>query len=135
MNLKKVTQKNADGSSISYEFDVPKMQDIPDHPGDPKGTDTVPAWLTPGEFVMNAEATRMFEPQIEAMNNAGRAVQKSQGGTIPQYKADGGMASFVDDTASGGMTQIPMTSDGTVTPYNIPADTGGNINDAGCYQF
>ena len=130
MNLKKVTQKNADGSSISYEFDVPKMQDIPDHPGDPKGTDTVPAWLTPGEFVMNAEATRMFEPQIEAMNNAGRAVQRQQGGTIPEYKADGGMASFVDDTASGGMTQIPMTSDGTVTPYNIPADTGGNINDA-----
>ena len=90
MNLKKVTQKNADGSSISYEFDVPKMQGIPDHPGDPKGTDTVPAWLTPGEFVMNAEATRMFEPQIEAMNNAGRAVQRQQGGTIPEYKADGG---------------------------------------------
>ena len=90
MNLKKVTQKNADGSSISYEFDVPKMQGVPDHPGDPKGTDTVPAWLTPGEFVVNAEATRMFEPQIEAMNDAGRAVQRQQGGTIPEYKADGG---------------------------------------------
>lgn len=90
MNLKKVTQKNADGSSISYEFDVPKMQGVPDHPGEPKGTDTVPAWLTPGEFVMNAEATRMFEPQIEAMNNAGRAVQRQQGGTIPEYKAEGG---------------------------------------------
>ena len=89
MNIKKFTQKNADGSSISYEFDVPKMQSIP-HPGEPKGTDTVPAWLTPGEFVMNAEATRMFEPQIEAMNNAGRAVQAAQGGTIPEYAARGG---------------------------------------------
>lgn len=104
MNLKKVTQKNADGSSISYEFDVPKMQGIPDHPGDPKGTDTVPAWLTPGEFVVNAEATRMFEPQIEAMNEAGRAVQKAQGGSIPEYHEDGGVAGsylggqgFVDD--------------------------------------
>ena len=107
MNLKKVTQKNADGSSISYEFDVPKMQGVPDHPGEPKGTDTVPAWLTPGEFVMNAEATRMFEPQIEAMNDAGRAVQRQQGGTIPEYKAEGG----------------------TVTDYDIPADASGNIND------
>lgn len=90
MNIKKVTQKGADGSSITYEFDVPKMQDVPAHPGGPKGTDTVPAWLTPGEFVMNAEATRMFEPQIEAMNDAGRSMQLAQGGTIPEYKADGG---------------------------------------------
>ena len=53
------------------------------HPGKPIGTDTVPAWLTPGEFVMNAEATRMFGPIIEKMNNAGRVQQASQGGTIP----------------------------------------------------
>lgn len=90
MNLKKVTQKNSDGSSISYEFDVPKMQGIPDHPGSPKGTDTVPAWLTPGEFVMNAEAVREFGPEIEQMNNHGRAIQKAQGGTIPEYHNKGG---------------------------------------------
>lgn len=69
---------------------VPMMEGIPDHPGSPKGTDTVPAWLTPGEYVMNAEATRMFEPQIEAMNDAGRAVQARQGGSIPEYSAHGG---------------------------------------------
>ena len=107
MNLKKLTKKGADGSSITYEFDVPKvpqMEGVP-HPGEPKGTDTVPAWLTPGEFVVNAEATRMFEPQIEAMNEAGRAVQKAQGGSIPEYHEDGGVAGsshlggqgFVDD--------------------------------------
>ena len=112
MNLKKVTQKNADGSSISYEFDVPKMQGVPDHPGEPKGPDTVPAWLTPGEFVVNAEATRMFEPQIEAMNNAGRAVQRQQGGTIPEYKADGGVV------------------DNSVERYDIPSDYKGNVGDA-----
>lgn len=54
------------------------------HPGRPKGSDTVPAWLTPGEFVMNAEAARMFAPQIQAMNDRGKAVQKAQGGTIPE---------------------------------------------------
>ena len=89
MDIKKFTQKNADGSSLSYEFNVPPVQSIP-HPGEPKGTDTVPAWLTPGEFVMNAEATRMYGPQIEAMNNAGRAVQAYQGGTVPEYAARGG---------------------------------------------
>ena len=100
MKLKSYTNKDRYGNMTSFEFyegasvdmgDVPPMmQGIPDHPGGPKGTDTVPAWLTPGEFVMNAEATRMFEPQIEEMNNAGRAVQAQQGGTIPEYAADGG---------------------------------------------
>lgn len=99
MKLKSYTNKDRYGNMTSFEFyegasidmgDVPPMmQGIPDHPGDPKGTDTVPAWLTPGEFVMNAEATRMFEPQIEEMNNAGRAVQAQQGGTIPEYAAHG----------------------------------------------
>ena len=97
MKLKNFTQKDRYGNMTSYDFyesddnmGVPEMQGIPQHPGGPKGTDTVPAWLTPGEFVMNAEATRMFEPQIEQMNNVGRAVQAQQGGTIPEYAADGG---------------------------------------------
>jgi hypothetical protein len=108
MSIKKIMHKDRHGAQVSIEFGeggaasnlveqflggmgVPAMQDIPqEHPGDPKGTDTVPAWLTPGEFVMNAEATRMFEPQIEEMNNAGRAVQRQQGGSIPEYKALGG---------------------------------------------
>lgn len=56
------------------------------HPGHPKGSDTVPAWLTPGEFVVNKEATEMFGPQIEAMNEVGRM---AKGGEIPQYHANG----------------------------------------------
>lgn len=94
MKLKSFTNKDRYGNMTSFEFyedsNVPMMEGIPDHPGNPKGTDTVPAWLTPGEFVMNAEATRMFEPQIEQMNNVGRAVQAKQGGTIPEYSAHGG---------------------------------------------
>ena len=109
MSVKKITTKDRHGAQVSIEYhegnapsklieqilggmvNVPQMEGIP-HPGGPKGTDTVPAWLTPGEFVMNAEATRMFEPQIEEMNDAGRAVQRAQGGTIPEYKAEGGYA-------------------------------------------
>jgi len=101
MKLKSFTKKDRHGNMTSFEFfedpsleinmtSVPMMEGIPDHPGDPKGTDTVPAWLTPGEYVMNAEATRIFEPQIEQMNNVGRAVQEQQGGSIPEYSAHGG---------------------------------------------
>ena len=104
-NLKKYTQKDRYGNTITFEVErmqeptVPSMQDIPqpDHPGGPKGTDTVPAWLTPGEFVMNAEATRMYEPQIKAMNDHGRAIQKAQGGTIPEYHSDGGEVPYSRD--------------------------------------
>jgi len=108
MSIKKIMHKDRHGAQVSVEFGeggpaahlveqflgglgVPPVQGIPqEHPGGPKGTDTVPAWLTPGEFVMNAEATRMFEPQIEEMNNAGREVQREQGGSVPEYKAEGG---------------------------------------------
>ncbi|WP_244275073.1 phage tail tape measure protein [Mycobacterium europaeum] len=37
-------------------------------PGGPKGTDTIPAWLSPGEMVMNARATSQFLPQLKSMN-------------------------------------------------------------------
>ena len=99
MKVKSISNKDRYGNMFSVEFfeesaNVPPM-DIPqyDHPGEPKGPDTVPAWLTPGEFVVNAEAVRMFEPQIEAMNNMGREVQKAQGGTIPEYASEGGFIS------------------------------------------
>ena len=37
---------------------------------DPTNVDTVPAMLTEGEFVLNKEATAMYGPLIEKMNNA-----------------------------------------------------------------
>jgi len=40
-------------------------------PGSPMGTDTVPAWLTPGEFVVNAEATKANLPLLQAINGQG----------------------------------------------------------------
>ena len=61
------------------------MGDPMNHPGEPRGSDTVPAWLTPGEFVVNAEATEMFGPQIEAMNEVGRM---AKGGSV--YRQGGG---------------------------------------------
>ena len=67
--------------------------DTSNHPGNPKGTDTVPAWLTPGENVVNAEASRIpgNQEKIDQMNDQGRQMQAAQGGPIPSYAADGGM--------------------------------------------
>lgn len=98
MRLKKFTQKDRYGNMLSYEFDVPPMEEIP-HPGMPIGTDTVPAWLTPGERVMNAEAERMYGPALEQMNEHGRAIQRAQGGTIPEYAACGSKVKY---KAAGG---------------------------------
>lgn len=170
MNIKKVMHKDRHGAQVSVEFDpsgaanpqalgvlqeffkvaVPQMGGIPEHPGEPKGTDTVPAWLTPGEFVMNAEATRMFEPQIKQMNDAGRAVQAAQGGTIPEYHAKGGEAGgpcwdgyemvgmkqkggkdvpncVPVHKADGGPIYLASGSDNLVIP-NIPLDKWGNVD-------
>ena len=93
MNIKKLTQKDRYGNMVSFEFDVPPMESIP-HPGMPIGTDTVPAWLTPGERVMNAEAERMYGPVLKQMNDDGRALQRSQGGTIPEYAACGSKVKY-----------------------------------------
>ena len=86
MKYKTTLEIETDGNSI----EVPPMtsgNSIPqyeavgglaeNHPGRPKGSDTVPAWLTPGEFVVNKEATDLFGPQIEQMNNIGRELQEN----------------------------------------------------------
>ena len=60
---------------------------------DPTNRDTVPAMLTPGEFVLNKEASTMFAPVIEQMNDAGlqHRAMKNMGGGIQNYN-DGGFA-------------------------------------------
>jgi len=106
-NIKSITQKDRYGNMFSLEMfedqGVPMIMMIPDmangfngadtsnHPGNPKGTDTVPAWLTPGENVVNAEASRLpgNQEKIDEMNEQGRAIQQAQGGPIPTYAAGG----------------------------------------------
>ena len=60
---------------------------------DPTNRDTVPAMLTPGEFVVNKEATEMYGPLIEQMNNNGlqqrfaenKAMEANMGGCVKYY--------------------------------------------------
>lgn len=48
----------------------------------PKGTDTVPAMLTPGEFVMNANASRKFAAQLVSMNSNIQPQRFQNGGSV-----------------------------------------------------
>src|SRR6056300_1259884 len=94
MHIKKYTEKDRYGNTFSYEFDVPSLQEIPQPDPSvfkPKGTDTVPAMLTPGENVVNAEASRLpgVQPMLDELNDMGRAIQKKQGGPIPSYADKG----------------------------------------------
>lgn len=65
------------------------------------GTDSVPAMLTPGEFVVNREASQRYMPVLHAINkgyhNQGGIVQYLAGGGIvsPQYYAGGGLSSML----------------------------------------
>jgi len=47
-----------------------------------RGTDRIPAWLTPGEFVVNARAARNFFPQLQAINAGQQPIYRDQGGTV-----------------------------------------------------
>ena len=63
------TQKKMYGGQImamNYGGMVPKYMAM----GGAVGSDTVPAMLTPGEFVMNKASTKRFGPMLESMNNS-----------------------------------------------------------------
>lgn len=63
------------------------------HPGGPKGSDTIPAWLTPGEAVTQAPAVKHYGmPFMNAINNM----------QIPKYLATGGPASGYSSSSSLG---------------------------------
>lgn len=57
----------------------------------PRGTDTVPAMLTPGEFVVNRAAVQRGNnlQMLQAMNGGAGAVGYSRGGRV-QYLSEGG---------------------------------------------
>ena len=54
------------------------------------GTDTVPALLTPGEFIMSRGAVSMFGADtMMAMNKAGGGTNRPKFGLVPGYQGGG----------------------------------------------
>ncbi len=73
----------------------------PGFPGEPKGTDKTPAWLTPGEYVVPAGPAMANRELLDAIKNSVGPIsqrgvpsvaQMSMGGEVkePQYMAKGG---------------------------------------------
>ena len=95
------------------------------HPGVPVGNDKVPAWLAPNEFVVNQEATAMYGPQIEAMNNHGRAVQAQQVNSVPpmpagvQYLEVGGLVDWLGGL-SGQQVEVPVPQQAPTVQATAP---------------
>lgn len=59
------------------------------HPGGPRGTDTVAAWLTPGERVLTAQQNRVYERLITSLKPfASRPRYFSQGGVVTTNVGD-----------------------------------------------
>lgn len=72
-------------------------------------SDSIPAWLSNGEFVMTAAATRLFEPTLAAMNAIGRGVVPP---TVTQPVSIGGMTSdsITDSFAAAAAEIHPVVS-------------------------
>ena len=114
--------KKADGGSVS---------------GEGTGTsDSIPALLSNGEFVMNAKSTKAFLPLLQSMN----AKKFAHGGIVGKARscyAEGGIAKNVDKYAKGGMTQKveKYAKGGPVVQEVQKYATGGSVGDAKSYQF
>jgi hypothetical protein len=79
-----------------------------------RGTDTVPAMLTPGEFVMNKRATKTFGPMLAAINGSKFPSMLSKGMSAPTYKT-------------------PSTN--IIAPSNISNSNSINNNSSSVYNY
>ena len=89
----------------------------------PKGTDTVPAMLTPGEFVVNAKSTAQHLPLLKAINSGtnivGNTAMMSDGGVVYlAYGSDKALAAFksgkkiIDSANSASESYSAIASEG-----------------------
>mgnify|MGYP005982344317 CR=1 FL=1 len=103
------------------------------HPGGPRGTDTVPAWLTPGEFTQQKKAVNYYGlPFMNAINNM----------QVPRYLATGGPTiplrssvpsngiqvvelSALDRQLLAAAGNVTVTLDGRVLAESVNAANGG----------
>ena len=98
-------------------------------PYQPQGTDTVPAMLTPGEFVVNSRATQQHLPMLQAINKAkgGRVSYYDDGGSIPVAAAIGPQESANIRAQQEALTIQKQTADKISSIYTNTDNTARTI--------
>ena len=91
-----------------------QQQRYNDHPGGPRGTDTVPAWLTEGEFVIDKDSTEKFAPLLKKINDW----EPSSGPALKRKMRD----DKINAKAFG--TPMYRQEGGDVDPFAEPTDPG-----------
>jgi hypothetical protein len=85
-----------------------------------QGSDTVPAMLTPGEFVMNRLATSQNRPMLESMNSG----QFNSGGLV-RYMASGGY--IQPQRLEGGSTDPVRQTQMLSSPGGVNNNVGSQV--------
>jgi TP901 family phage tail tape measure protein len=87
--------------------------------------DTVPAMLTPGEFVVNKSATAANLPALQAMNAGGRIMGYNMGGMVgqlPSYSMPSGSGTSV-------MSVLKTSAEVNTNNINMPVNISVTSND------
>jgi primosomal protein N'' len=121
----------------------------------PFGSDTVPAMLTPGEFVMNKSATKAFGPMLAAMNGLKYPSMLGSRGNVSNGR-NGGMISsnlvaqsysspissnlvaqsYSSPISTNFVTQsYPQMSNVSVTPITNMSSANVNTNSTAVYNY
>jgi hypothetical protein len=93
------------------------------------GSDTVPAMLTPGEFVMNKGATKAFGPMLAAINGSKFPSMLGRVGQ-PGY---GSMSSPISTNFS--MQSYPQMSSTSINPMTSISSASVNNNSTAVYNY
>ena len=88
------------GAGYNIETTVPKKFNRGNIVPGSGNTDTVPAMLTPGEFVVNKEATQKNRPLLEAINSS------TQGGQATMGRGNYGKTAAMADYNSGDLDML-----------------------------
>jgi TP901 family phage tail tape measure protein len=94
-----------------------------------KGTDTVPAMLTPGEFVVNRQATNENKPLLQSINNGSLS---SLMGSMSQPIYSMPQRTYAQQGPSGisystsGKSESPTSVDNSVYNYNLSVSVEGS---------
>jgi TP901 family phage tail tape measure protein len=87
------------------------------------GSDTVPAMLTPGEFVMNKKATKAFGPALAAMNSSKYPSMMTKGLSSPTYQTSATNISAPSNVSNS--TSVNNNSS-SVYNYSVGINVGGS---------